>query len=164
MERLDILVAAPSTTSRDAVATAARLRAVPGVGGVVVVALAGVAEVLRGERVHGVLLDAVAVGKAGVVVQSGARFLRTAARVEGVRVFACALAGSFIGGVDGEEECFEALEASKGHPGEIVAFKEAMSEERRVRVINPRWDVLKEVDVIVSENGASRLRKRGLAV
>jgi translation initiation factor 2B subunit (eIF-2B alpha/beta/delta family) len=103
-----------------------------------------------------VLVDAVAVGGDGVVVDGGAAVMVAAARVAGVRVFACAADFDVLpGGGDGEA-CIPALRAARGHPGRVMCYEDVVRSGARIRIVNPLWDFVRGdgFDVLVTSGGA----------
>lgn len=156
MERLDVVVVAGGAGAAAADSMTARLRDGDGVGDVRVVRVEDVLECLRDLRVHGLVLDAVAVSGDGIVGDCSAGVVAAVARTSGVRVFACAVDHDVLPVGEEGVACVKALRESRGHPGRVVPYESVVRSGARLRIVNPLWDFVNApyFDVLVTSSGA----------
>lgn len=170
MDQLDVVVVAGGTGLSRAEAMAARLRAADGVGKVHAVSAEDLVECLREVRVHGLLLDSVAVSSASFVGDCGAGVAAAVALAAGVRVFACAADYDLLADDDLGAACLKSLREGRAHPGTVMSYESVVRSKAQIRILSPLWDFVSFscASVLITSTGAfaaarERSEKGGLA-
>lgn len=156
MDQLDVVVIAGGAGSQPAEAMADRLRAANGVGDVRTVRTENLIDCLRELRVHGLLLDSVAVSGESFVADCGAGVAAAVARAVGIRVFACAADYDLLASDGLSTVSLKALREARAHPGIVMPYESIVRANIEVRILHPLWDFVdcSCVSVLVSSSGA----------
>lgn len=158
MDALEVVIAAVSPHDSMAKEMAERLREEGSVSNVSVTNVVNLAAYLRSTRVHGCLLDGIAVDGSSscsghAIGWCGSAAVAAAARLAGIRVFVCAASYDILG--EGTAS-LAALQDYNGHPGMVLSYEDVKRSRAELIVVNPVYDRLPPnlCDVLVTNDGS----------